>query len=110
MVWDGNSNCSDLASNWYCAEPNITLFPHGVNQTLDFYVAWNIYNFATWSLSYYTAVQYAYSYTTAMIWNDTLAFEQIKGSFPLGEEILLGVLTFALGILSPSGWAKELPG
>ena len=110
MTWEGNSNCSDLSSNWYCAEPNVTRFSAGVNQTLDFYVAWNIYNFATWSFSYYTATQYAYSYTTAMIWNDTLAFEQIKGSFPLGEEILLGVLTFALGILSPSGWGKELPG
>ena len=45
-----------------------------------------------------------------MIWNDTLAFEQIKGSFPIGQEIMLGVLTFALGILSPSGWGRELPG
>lgn len=109
LVWDGNSNCTDLSSNWYCAEPNITYF-HGVNQTLDFYVAWNIYNFATWSFSYYTAVQYAYSYTTAMVWNDTLAFEQIKGSFPMKYEILLGVLTFAFGIISPSGWGKTLPG
>lgn len=110
LTWDGNSNCSDLSADWYCAEPNITLFKEGVNQTLDFYVAWNIYNYATWSFSYYTAVQYAYSYTTAMIWNDTLAFEQIKGSFPLGEEIMLAVLTFALGIISPSGWGKTLPG
>ena len=109
LVWDGNSNCSDLAANFYCAEPNITHF-YGVNQTLDFYVAWNIYNYATWSWTYYTAVQYAYDYTTAMIWNDTLAFEQIKGSFPLGLEIMLGILTFALGILSPSGWGKTLPG
>ena len=109
LTWDGNSNCSDLSSNWYCAEPNITYFS-GANQTLDFYVAWNIYNYATWSFAYYTAMQYAYSYTTAMIWNDTLAFEQIKGSFPLAEEILLGVLTFALGVISPSGWGKTLPG
>ncbi len=110
LTWQGNSNCSDLSANFYCAEPNITFFHEGENQTLDFYVAWNIYNYATWSFTYYTAVQYAYSYTTSMVWNDTLAFEQIKGSFPLGEEILFGVLTFALGIISPSGWGKTLPG
>ena len=117
------SNCSNFtaragypgvngaaAGDFYCKEPNITLFRQGENQTLDFYVAWNIYNFATWSFSYYTAMQYAYSYTTAFIWNDTLAFGQIKGSFPLGEEIMLGFLTFALGLFSPSGWGKELPG
>lgn len=109
LVWDGNSNCSDLAANFYCAEPNITYF-FGVNQTLDFYVAWNIYNFATWSYTYYTAVQYAYDYTEAIIWNDTLAFEQIKGSFPIAEQVMLGILTFALGIISPSGWGKALPG
>lgn len=110
LTWDGGSNCSNLAGDFYCKEPNITLFRQGENQTLDFYVAWNIYNFALWSFSYYTAMQYAYSYTTAFIWNDTLAFEQVKGPFPIGEEILMGVLTFALGILSPSGWGKELPG
>lgn len=109
VVWEGNSNCSDLSANWYCAEPNIAHFPQGVNQTLDFYVAWNIYNYATWSFSYWSAMQYAYSYTTAMVWNDTLAFEQIKSSFPIGLQILFGVCTFALGLISPSGWGKTLP-
>ena len=109
LVWDSNSNCSDLSANWYCAEPNIADFPKGVNQTLDFYVAWNIYNYATWSFSYWSAMQYAYSYTTAMVWNDTLAFEQIKSSFPIGLEVLFGVCTFALGLISPSGWGKTLP-
>lgn len=109
LTVEEKSNCSDLSANWYCPEPKATAFS-GVNRTLDFYVAWNIYNYAIWSFSYYTAMQYAYSYTTAMIWNDTLAFEHIKGPFPLSLEIVLGVLTFALGIISPSGWGKTLPG
>lgn len=109
LTFQTNSNCSDLSANWYCAEPTAKDFS-GVNATLDFYTAWNIYNFATWSYSYYTAMQFAYSYTSAMIWNDTLAFEQIKGSFPIGLQILLGVCTFVLGIISPSGWGKTLPG
>ena len=54
-------------------------------------------------------MQYAYSYTTAMVWNDTLAFVHIKGSIPIGLEVLFGVCSFALGLISPSGWGKLLP-
>ena len=102
------ANCSDLSGNAYCPKPDISHFS-GANSTLDFYTAWNIYNFQQWSYMYYQSMFDGFSIVSSQIWNTTVAFEHLHAT-DLKVEIMLAVLTFALGLISPSGWASEIPG
>ena len=102
------SNCSDFSGNAYCPKPQYADFS-GENATIDFYTAWNIYNFQQWSYMYYQAMFDGFSISQAQVWNTSVAFEHLKGA-DVALEVLLGILTFALGLISPSGWANKLPG
>lgn len=102
------SNCSDLSGNAYCPKPNYNDFTNADNRTLDFYVAWNIYNFQQWSYMYYTAMFDGGFLAGSQVWNTTVAFEHLHG-VDVKLEVMLGILTFALGLISPSGWANKLP-
>ena len=103
------SHCARLGGNWYCPKPNHVDFS-GPNATLDFYVAWNIYNFAIWAQTYYTGVFQGGFLAGAQAWNMTDSFVQPDKGVPKWVEILLYCLTFAVGLISPSGWGKALPG
>lgn len=103
------SNCSDLSGNAYCPKPNYADFTNAENSTLDFYVAWNIYNFQQWSYMYYTAMFYGGFLAGSQVWNTSVAFEHLHGA-DVKLEVMLAILTFALGLISPSGWANKIPG
>ena len=81
----------------------------GENATIDFYTAWNIYNFQQWSYIYYQAMFDGFPISQSQVWNTSIAFEQLKGA-DVKLEVMLGILTFAAGLISPSGWANKLPG
>ena len=102
------SNCSDLSGNAYCPRPQYADFS-GENATIDFYTSWDVYNFQQWSYMYYQAMFDGFSISQAQVWNTSVAFEHLKGADVL-LEVILGILTFAAGLISPSGWANELPG
>ena len=101
------SNCANLAGNYYCSKPDHHDFT-GANGTLDFYVAWNIYNFAIWADTYYNAIYHSGFLAGQQVWNISDTFIQPKKGLPEWAMILLYVLTFALGLISPSGWGKGL--
>ncbi|KAK4694167.1 hypothetical protein P7C71_g3377, partial [Lecanoromycetidae sp. Uapishka_2] len=104
-----NTNCSRLDSGQpYCRNPDPSDFK-GVNQTLDFYTAWNIYNFNVWATNYYQAMYNGDVIASGAIWNTSTAFTHLKPP-DLTAEIVLSIFTFVLGLISPSGWAERLPG
>ena len=104
-----SSNCTNLNGNFYCQKPDVKDFT-GANKTIEFYVAWNIYNFSTWIYLYYDALFQGGWLAGTQVWNDSTAFEHLdNGEATFIVEAVLGVLTFALGLISPSGWATKIP-
>lgn len=87
--------------------PNSTCSRSSNNQTLDFYVAWNMNDFQQWSVVYYTAMFDGGFLAGTQVWNTIVAFEHLK-SADVKVEVLLAVLTLALGLISPSGWATQI--
>ena len=100
-------NCSDLRGNACCLIPNYAGFTNADNKTLDFYVAWNMNDFQQWSVVYYTAMFDGGFLAGTQVWNTTISFEHLK-SADVKVEVLLAVLTLALGLISPSGWAAKI--
>ncbi len=102
------SNCSDISGNAYCPRPQYADFS-GENATINFYTAWNIYNLQQWSYMYYQAMLDGFSISQAQVWNTSVAFEHLK-SADVRLVVMLAILTFAAGLISPSGWTNKLPG
>lgn len=108
VVHGPSSNCSNLGGNFYCPQPNASDFS-GVNATVEYYVAYNIYNFATWAYWYYTALFQGGFLAGTQVWNASDSFVVPPKAIPTWAFYLMAALTMAFSAISPSGWAKEVP-
>ena len=103
-----SSDCSTVSvNNAKCPQLELGSFS-GPNATLEYYVAWNINNFAQWITAYYSTMYNAIQVTGDFVWPMSLHFEHLS-SAPIAATIMTAVFSFALGLISPSGWATVGP-
>lgn len=102
------ANCTSFTGRSQCPSPDSKTFMGHPNGAQAYYVAFNIWNIQNWFFTYYMAVGGANGLTSEHV--NTIA-RTLNLPPPKKFSILelLAGLAFALGLLSPSGYAAVIP-
>ena len=104
----GGANCTSFTGRSQCSPPDARTYAGRKNGAQAYYVAFNIWNIQNWFFTYYLAVGGANGLAADNV--NTIARTlnlPLPKPFPIID--LLAGLAFALGLLSPSGYAAALP-
>ena len=97
-------NCTSFTGRSQCDNPNPATFSGQTFGAQKFYVAFNIWNIQNWFYTYYEAITAANAISLDFLPSLCRVLNiPIPKAFPLLD--LLSVVTFAFGLISPSGWA-----